>query len=417
MYRIVFSLAVALFLLSGGIVDLARADEASLAAHMKRIAAAGESEDAVRAAAAKAILAAGDRPLVAKMLNSDDPNDRFGAADLYRDIPDWTATERKRLLELMGDEKFSTRGGPVWFAAAMAVGHSRPLPIETLRKQMNSENWILRRASLIAANMAEKDSASLLDDAVKRFRDEKIEIVRIAVGYLIVLEEKAVPAMDEVIKMLDHEDFHTQYWAARALGAMGDHATPAVPDLIRKLNEGVSSVRRNAALALGQIGLAGGRPAVEALIKALNNPRVVVVEAAAKALQSFPKYKPLIAEPLAKKLKHPAAEVKLATAETLLALDLHVDDSLYQLNKVLQGRDYPWRAAEILGRNGKRAQEAAPLLIEALQAVDPETRVAAATALAQIGAKDAVESLKKAAESDPEAWVRESAAAALTKLQ
>jgi HEAT repeat protein len=210
-------------------------------------------------------------------------------------------------------------------------------------------------------------------------------------------------ALESLIKALEDDNRGVAEASASALGKIGD--VRAVEPLIKALGDENRSVRSSAAFALGVIGDAR---AVEPLIKTLDN------EAVAWALGHIGK--PAV-EPLIKALEDDNGWIRSSAAEVLGVIgDARAVEPLI---RVLGGEKAAWMrdlefirksAIEALGEIGDvRAVE---MLIEALGDGGSHVRESATSALGKIGDARAVEPLSKAL-GDETGYVRWPAAEAL----
>lgn len=196
--------------------------------------------------------------------------------------------------------------------------------------------------------------------------------------------EKAVPAL---VKLLHDENFHTQYWACRALGNIGPASAPASGDLLDRLVNGTTSVRRNAAMALGNIGPVVGPEAVAALIRVVHEEFTAPVrEEAVIALGKLKPYAKDSVLALKTALEDPDFPAPTHAARSLWLLTGETGEALPALTKAMNDLTYFQHAVEVLGEMGPDAAPAVDRLIGALGERDPDDRVAAALALAHIGA-------------------------------
>lgn len=272
-------------------------------------------------------------------------------------------------------------------------------------------------------------------------------------------------ALQPIIAALKDADPHLRVAAAEALGRMRE--TRAVEPLIASLRDKDAHVRAAAAAALGHIGASG---AVPALIQGLKDEQWSVRQAAVEALGRL--HADVAVEPLLPLLKDRDKDVRYTTAQVLGNLgDQRAVQALVEaltdvetpvrraaaaaleqidpewprtdaarqavpaLKAAQQHRDYWVRqaATEALARIQAMPVEAAPepsavsdtmllrrrtateLFIELLADPDRDLRLAAASSLGRLGARQAVTPLIAALE-DEDVSVREAAFQALTKL-
>lgn len=193
--------------------------------------------------------------------------------------------------------------------------------------------------------------------------------------------------------------------AAAGLVELGELA---VPTIVRRLNE--TKVREGVlALILGRIG----EPAVKPCIDALKSEDPLIRKNAAWALGHF-KQRPEIVDPLAGLLadKDPGAR----TAAAWALGQMQARKAVPGLTAMLESGNPKERvaAAEALGRIGDTSTVAG--LVRLLQDADPEVRIAGVSALGVLGDASAAEPLRRAAKEDKEERVRLAAAEALASL-
>ena len=225
-------------------------------------------------------------------------------------------------------------------------------------------------------------------------------------------------AIPELVKALDDDKAFARSGAAKALGFIGPKAVEAAPRLAAKLGDSDSEVRLQIAEALGQIGPV----AIPLIIPALSAPETLARTAATFALGSLGPAAQDAAQPLADlyhretdldvranviealiKIRYDAGKfvplllcalkadshaVRHAAANGLLltpAPDRNVVPPLLELLE--RGDSFTKeQAAYVLGRIGPAAKAAAPLLVQAIDALGEEPPVFPfSDALVQIG--------------------------------
>jgi HEAT repeat protein len=161
----------------------------------------------------------------------------------------------------------------------------------------------------------------------------------------------APAAAQVLVRCLDDQDPEVAAKAGAALGRLAIQPELAVRALTKSLRESTNyGVRRSAADALGQFGEAA-RPAVPALVDALNDPKV-----------------------------------SYTAATKLGELGLEPTLAVPALTSALQGPDVSIRQTAVfaLMRFGEKARSAVPSLLEALNDPDESVRRAATIALLEI---------------------------------
>jgi HEAT repeat protein len=218
----------------------------------------------------------------------------------------------------------------------------------------------------------------------KAMEDASPEALNDILDALASLGEKAVPRL---IKALEEEKVRAK--AAAIIARIGPPAKEAVPALVKALEDKNPETRNEVLFALAAIG-PDAAEAVPAIRQALKDPDAKVCYAACYALGKI----------------GPAAE----SAKADLAGHLSDDDEFMCMACA-------WALAQIDPKSPETAAKTVPVLIKALQAPDPPTRLHAAEALELLGplAADAAPALKKLGD-DPDEAVRAAAAQALKAI-
>ncbi|MGH7174656.1 MAG: HEAT repeat domain-containing protein [Gemmataceae bacterium] len=241
---------------------------------------------------------------------------------------------------------------------------------------------------------------------------------------LLLVSVPAAPYKQDVarlVKQLTSKVASEQDKAARALAALGK---PAVPALIEALQSDKEGVPGRVARALGQIG-ESAKDAVPALIARLKKNKgrsrddAEVIEA---LMRIAPRRKEVVPG-LRAILREPSSNpCRIHAVVALGKLGSDAKEAVPDLIKMLAeapGKAGPIRfhAATALGQIGAEAKEAVPALVKLLndKKAGPGRRTVV-VALGRIGpaAKDAVDALKKAR---GEPALREAADKALTRIE
>jgi HEAT repeat protein len=242
------------------------------------IQALGNSDSAVRRAAAEALGAIGDPqaiPALIQALGDDWGNVRFAAAEALGKLGDPQAVPA--LIQALGDD-----WGNVRFAAAEALGKlGDPQAVPALIQALGDSGWDVRCAAA---------------EALGKLGDPQ------AVPALSVRAHAGEDAARDALQTLGHPmlDLPQAVAQVAAHGAWGvliraltctqvrevvvGLGAPAVPALIQALGDSDWDVRRAAAEALGKLG---DPQAIPALIKALGNLSKNVRRAALQAIQQI----------------------------------------------------------------------------------------------------------------------------------
>jgi HEAT repeat protein len=228
-------------------------------------------------------------------------------------------------------------------------------------------------------------------------------------------EPGSVNALLEALRDADPE---IRYWAADALGKAGVAA--AVPQLIAALRDPYDAVRMSACVALGDLKARDALPELTGLLTGkiprgkgyqLFIPEDVgaVQWMAARAMGKIGALEAV--DPLIQVLPDAGGDLGVYVAEALG--ELGDRRAVPALIAAAGRRSEPALRSvlEALGRLGDPA--AVPVLLDQLRNGQEDARYAAAVALGRLRDPRAAADMKRAAESDPQAYVREAAARAL----
>ncbi len=300
------------------------------------------------------------------------------------------------LIVALGDENPELRQ-----RAAMALGElgsSRAVPalVGVLSDRDRAVQWF---AATSLAKLGEPATKALLAELRSGDRDA-------AVGAAVALGRmKKAKAVEPLVDLLAAQDLYVREQAIEALVAIGE---PSVGPLVKALGSGDAAARRSAVVALGRIADA---EAAAALVKLLGDSDPVTRQSAMVALRGMG---PAAYEPLEETLVsgEPAAQkgaceivgfIRDARAVRPVAALLEAEDESVR-----------WTAAKTLGAlDGKYAVES---LIGACRDSSPRVREVAVLALGRIKHFDAVPTLTRVAEEDPDDAVRAAAAEALAAI-
>ncbi len=245
---------------------------------------------------------------------------------------------------------------------------------------------------------ASLDAVGLLQDRLASDPDTGVrEMAAMAVGDIVsalrstgrILDAEVVVALQKALE--GDQQARVRRAAAYALGCFGRDGAPAAVESLKKaLKSENASVRQNAAWALGQLGEVGPT-GVQQLAALLADPDPLVRRDTATALAALGK------------------KAAASSVPRLLAMLAHEHDGVVR-NTVLDA------LVRLAGPENRG--EPSDALVELLKDSDPQTRNAAALALAAIGgprALSAVPVLQQALH-DEDPHVQELAAAALSSL-
>lgn len=280
--------------------------------------------------------------------------------------------------------------------------------------------------SVVAGFAADDVTEFLANDLIQALDAEKDARIRKELATTVGLfPGVAKRAVTPLVGYLKDEDPGTRAAAADALGRAGAAAKDTVADLLPLLKDADATVRRAAAFALGRVSEEDSAAAA-ALARLLGDEKDAAVRReAVVSLGLLADRSGLVIQAVAGALTDASPEVRRAAAAALARFGPAASpaaDALLKAAREDKDRDLRVAAvrafAQALGpglRN--RAKDVYPILDDP----DPEVRIAAIEELGSLGnaLKDDAETLgvlrKKL--SDPQAKVRETAAAALKRIE
>ncbi len=307
---------------------------------------------------------------------------------------------------------------PLFAVYGLAAAKFGEAALDALIQALQSDSDLAFVGAAVGLESMGAGAAKAMPQIMNMLRGSDQKRRRTAAGIVRGIGPSAAEAVPVLVERLRDDDFHTQYWACRALGAIGPASATATGELLDLLANGAVSVRRNAAMALGNIGPDIGPDAVAALIQAVGKDAMAPVrEEAVVALGKLKPYAKDSVPVLKKALEDPEYPVPTHTARSLWLLTGDANEAIPVLTRAMNDLTHFQHAAEVLGEMGPEAAPAVDRLVEALGERDPDDRVAAALALAHIGAaaakaKPALETLLE----DEQPHVREAAKTALEAI-
>ncbi len=232
---------------------------------------------------------------------------------------------------------------------------------------------------LVTTVLAQDKSAAELAQALKSADvAARVEACR-ELGKMGTAARVAVPELIDAVKTTGQPDL--QKAAALALGAIGLEAKEAVPALMEQLKSDDAQVRAYAAHALGEMGTAAGDSAV-ALIERITDEDPAVRREARDSLRAIHPPQEVIIQNMPRILK--AATPADAAAAVMTIAELG-EAAVPGLCEALADDEACFWAALALSEIGEKAQAAVPGLGKLLRHKDPEVRMQALVALAEIG--------------------------------
>jgi HEAT repeat protein len=357
-------------------------------------------------------------PALAEKLKDPEPEIRREAVLALGAIGEAAIPALPQIAAALSDEYART-------AATFVMGELGKIPSDaepTVRANTKNDDKLLATVSLWALARVHPEDKQLRRQAteqlVERLKDQD-PFVRVAAARALAAlhpaPEITIPIFEKALKDADTTTIHH---ALDAMASLGPQAVPRLVDIMKKHKE----LRARMAYTLGQIG-PGAAAATEALAGLVADEDFNVSTEAALALAKIgPAAKnavPALTAALQKencsdahaiiyalgKIGRPAA-----SAEPLLAKAMGGKDSSLAVIAA-------WAFTQTQPPSAQAAARAVPVLAAGLSSSLPETRVAAAEGLADLGAfaRPAVPALQKASKDDVKA-VRDAAAKALQAI-
>jgi len=338
-------------------------------------------------------------PVLVDLLKGDDPAVAAAAGlALARILPDGSDELPQVvpiLVESLKDKRTTVRNTAV-VGLGLCGGAAVPALVTLVKAQATDADsaWQAAAALELIGPAAQPALAALVEALTSQ--NEKVVVhAEGALGAIgIAPGGAAAPAVAQLRKSLARGQVAIRSHAARALGNLGPVAKEAVGDLVKALQDREPNVRREAAQALGKMGPVA-KAAVPALAAAMNDVDGSVTMQAAMALGRIgPDAVPQLIQLLRdENLRHlavmiladlgPAAK---PAVETLASMEFDPDVD----------RDFRREILLTLARLGPDARAAVPALLNILGDKEHTLRPGAAWALAKIGAQEAAPLLVEA---------------------
>ncbi|MEQ8848916.1 HEAT repeat domain-containing protein [Botrimarina sp.] len=280
---------------------------------------------------------------------------------------------------------------------------------------------------LVAPPCHAQDASAAVSAATSKSGDEQFAAID-RLGRLRESSTEAVPALQ---KLLQSSEARVQWRSARALGHHGKAAADAAPRLRELLKEGKPAVRYHAAVALGKIG-SDDDATIDALVAAATGADATVARAAIAALRNIGPPPARVVDAFQQALASDHDSVVVYALEALVERGA---DATPVLREALKRGETAYVACAAIEQIGEPVASLAPevaallsdtkhshLQVQALlalasvgpsakdtsdkilpvlkQANDPSVAAAAAYALGSVGATNADDALKAAADRD-----------------
>jgi HEAT repeat protein len=311
----------------------------------------------------------------------------------------------------------------VRIAATFVLGQLDKIPADVeakIRANAKSDDKNLATVSLWALAKVHPDDQALRREATEQIvasLKDQDPFVRVsaarALAALPPAPEITLPILEKALKEADAE---TAQYMLDALATIGPKSLPRLIDLLKH-----KQLRVQVVYILGQMG-PGAAPAVEELTKLVGDKDDQLSTEAILALGKIGPEAEAAAPALVKALEQEQCPNAHAIIFALGRIGPNAAAAEPQLLKAMKSKDQSlavvaaWAATKVSKTNQTAA--AVPVLVAGLSDALPETRIAAAEGLADLGAaaREAVPALKKAAGDERKA-VRDAAAKALQAIE
>jgi HEAT repeat protein len=320
--------------------------------------------------------------------------------------------------------------------AATVFAQQERVKVGLLTEKLTNADSAVRRAAASELGDLGPSAASAAAALVDAMKDKDIMVRAEAGSALVKIGDPAIPAIAEGLKdpkegvgaalvltkmgsgglraLVDGllpANQSARFNAIAGLGSLGPAAKRAIPTVIEYFRTADPDGRAAAAQALAKIAEGNGPTAVPALTAAMKDPEVRMRHGAVATAALMGADGVALAPALVDRLSDPQPEVKQAAQDALVQLGV---PTIPALRGALTNPAVNADAALVLARFGELG---APALVESLSAEAVGQRLAAATALGEMGAPAAASSMAIAkALRDPEPKVRAAAAKALGRI-
>jgi HEAT repeat protein/uncharacterized Zn finger protein (UPF0148 family) len=384
--------------------------EARPAATELRFAVDHEEEDSgVRLFAARALWACEEKletllPTIMRILRKEkDAGHRARAAATLGAMGAPASSAVAPLLEALEDKDTKVRA-----AAAAALGDiGGPLARATyttlfeLTKEDQPEE--IRKAAAEALRKVGRPTKADVKSLELALTHDSAKLRASAAVSLWLMNRDAKAAVASLSKALDDSEATVRQTAVFALAAMGPDATAAVPALISAIHHKDEILRTRAVYTLGEIGKGADKAAAELnRILTDDKEKLALRVQAARSLWAIAQQTTDVLAILCAGLKDSDADLQIAAADTLAKMGPRLDavkdfamikeQAVPALTKLIQeGEENAPRlpAIHALGSFGVHAQEAVPLLVQALEVEDVDLRTTVTESLGKIALGEA----------------------------
>lgn len=289
------------------------------------------------------------------------------------------------------------------FAALTELGDMGPLAKNAVPALVNTlkatDDIALKHEVLISLERIGTEASPAIPAVTGYLNDRSPVLQHQALHTLRQMGPLAKAAVPQIQKLLNSDSPVIRTGAAWALASISDDVNikrQAAPVLVNGLKSQDPNVLSDAVTGLAELG----QPAVNGLVKLLDDPNATVAMHAADALGLMgPAAAPATGD-LVQTLKHQDEQVAAHAAQALGAISANAETVVPALTDQLGSQSEIIRVASAfaLGRFGEAAKSAVPGLANRLSDPSVDVRVAAAQTLGSIGpdAAGAVPQLEKA---------------------
>ncbi|VTS08718.1 HEAT repeat domain-containing protein [Tuwongella immobilis] len=264
--------------------------------------------------------------------------------------------------------------------------------VAPLANVLESKNFVARYVAALTLGRMGPTAKSALGQLQARMKAETqyVDVACEAAAAQILIGGDPAAPLKYLEGLLENPQPTVRAAATRTIAALGKPASQLVPKLILELNDPDESVRRVAIEALKRMGSAA-KPAIAVLGPRLTDDQISVRTAAAEILLSMGHAAKDAIDDLGDALEGEDSNVRKLAAETLAILGPDAKPALPELLKAIQNKEFdPYQRtafAQAIGAIGPTASDAAPIMLDLLDATDPILRSTVARALGRIQPK------------------------------
>lgn len=346
-------------------------------------------------------------PLLAKALA--EPELTAAAANALAQMGKAAKPAVADLLKVLKREKVENRGAVYYALGAIGPDAEAAIPALIAGINDEGDGSWYRDDAATALGQVGKNSPQAVDALIAALKSDNEYVQGNAAEALAGIGENAKRAIPAIAKLLDDKEPGVRTSALDALATFGPDAKEALPAIIAQIEDKEQSVRYNAVEAMPKVGPQSPE-IVPALVKALRDPSENVRRQAVWVLRDLGPLAKDAAPALTELIVNEEGEVYSEVIEVLTRLGADAKVAVPTLAKLLTEHEDALvrsEAAEALGMIGGDAKEAVPALSQSLEDENSAVRQEAAKALFKIAPNNqaAVARLSKAFQ-DPNSQAR-----------